>query len=61
MYTAHIAACILHLLGIVDVATPGSDSLLAQVVEQLLSLDLSTTSVVTMAVSREGITVHEIE
>lgn len=46
-------------LGSVDVATPGSDALLSQTVQQLQSLDLSTMNIVTITVSREGIMLQE--
>ncbi len=52
-------ACDLIFLGSVDVATAGSDAVLAQTVQQLQSLDLSSMNVVTIAVSREGVTLQE--
>ena len=52
-------ACDLIYLGSVDVSSAGSDSLLTQTVQQLQSLDLSTFNIVTITVSREGITLQE--
>lgn len=52
-------ACDLIYLGSVDVASAGSDTLLSQTVQQLQSLDLSAMNIVTITVSREGITLQE--
>lgn len=54
-----ISACDLIFLGSVDVATLGSDAQLTQTVQQLQTLDLSSMNVVTITVSREGITLQE--
>ena len=54
-----ILACDLIYVGSVDVANSGSDSLLSQTVQQLQSLDLSAMNIVTITVSREGITLQE--
>ncbi len=52
-------ACELIYLGSVDVPTSGSDVLLAKTVQQLQGLDLSTMNIVTITVSREGVTLQE--
>ncbi len=51
--------CDLVYVGSVDVGTPGTESLLSQTVQQLQSLDLSTMNIVTITVSREGVTLQE--
>ena len=54
-----LTACELIYLGSVDVPSAGSDVLLSKTVQQLQGLDLSTMNIVTITVSREGITLHE--
>ena len=53
------AACDLVYLGSVDVPSAGSDALLAETVQQLKSLELSTTSIVTFKASKDGITLTD--
>ena len=59
LYLSVYVACDLVYLGSVDVNTPGNDSLLTQTVQQLQSLDLSTMNIVTITVSRDGVTLQE--
>ena len=46
-------------LGNVDVPGPGSDALLAQAVQQMKSLELSTMKIVFFKASKEGITLTD--
>ena len=52
-------ACELVYLGSVDVPWPGSEALLAQTVQQMKSLELSTMHIVTFKASKEGITLTD--
>ena len=54
-----LTACDLVSLGSVDVPGPGSDALLAQAVQQIKSLELSTMNIVTFKASKEGIALTE--
>ena len=54
-----LTACDLVSLGRVDVFGPGSEALLAQTVQQIKSLELSTMNIVTFKASKEGITLTD--
>ena len=46
-------------LGMVDVSSPGSDSVITSVAEQLKSLSLTKANVVNFKASKEGLTVTD--
>ena len=54
-----LTACDLVSLGSVDVPGPGSDALLAQTVQQMKNLELSTANIVTFKASMKGITLTD--
>ena len=54
-----LTACDLVYLGSVDVPGLGNEALLAQTVQQMKNLELSTMNIVTFKASKEGITLTD--